>query len=435
MKVYLTSLGCKLNQAEIESLGRRLEATGQQVVTDVTQADWAIVNTCTVTHIAARKSRRLLRHLRRENARLRLAVIGCYAEMSPDEVRSLPGVELVIPNALKDQAVSRILEREQGEVSSLGPQARATAPLPGGRTRALVKIQDGCDNRCAYCIVTIARGPSVSRPAEEIVREVQERLDEGYREIVLTGIHIGAYGRDLEAAGQPRSLAELVTMLLQRTNLARLRLSSIEPWDLDDELLACWGDRRLCRRLHLPLQSGCDATLRRMGRKITTAGFAAQVARARRQIPEVAITTDVIVGFPGETEREFAASLAFVEAMAFSRVHVFTYSPRPSTPAAEMPEQVPPRVAQARSKAMLALAKRLAEGYHARLVGREVEVLFESARPKGDTREWNGLTDTYVRLWVCSDEELHNRLRRVRCLAADAAGLRGELLACEAHHQ
>ena len=427
MRVYLAALGCKLNQAELESLGRRFEAAGHRVVTDAARADWAIVNTCTVTHVAARKSRGVIRRLQRGNPHLRLAVIGCYAEMSPEEIARLPGVALVLPNAQKDDIVPRILA--EAVPAGSASEQRATEPRPraGGHTRAFVKVQDGCDNHCTYCVVTIARGPSRSRPLADVLREIKTRVDEGHREIVLTGINIGAYGRDRVGQDGAGSLAGLVEAILQRTALRRLRLSSIEPWDLTDELLACWEDPRLCPHLHLPLQSGCDATLQRMGRRHATTGYAEAVRGVRNRLPEVALTTDLIVGFPGETDAEFAETLGFVEAAGFARLHVFRFSPREGTVAARMPGQVSPPVAQERSERLISLGRAMSLAYHARFLGRDVEVLFEAADGEGGTRRWNGLTPHYVRAFADANEELRNELRVGRCVAVDEAGLEVEL--------
>lgn len=296
---------------------------------------------------------------------------------------------------------------------------------------------------CAYCIVTIARGPSRSHSPKGVLAEIKARLAEGYQEIVLTGINIGGYGReryrnrDADApliASGGWSLARLVRLILANTGVRRLRLSSIEPWDLKPELLALWDDRRLCRHIHLPLQSGCDDTLRRMGRNYMTGRFQQLVADIRQHIPRVSITTDIIVGFPGETGEEFERSTAFIERMRFSRLHVFKYSRRPGTRAAEMPHQIDPRIAQERSHRLILLGRRMALGFHARFVGQVVEVLFESARKSqdahGDQRVplWDGLTDNYLRVLVPSREDLANTLAGVRCLDADETGLRGELI-------
>ncbi|NLG50985.1 MAG: tRNA (N(6)-L-threonylcarbamoyladenosine(37)-C(2))-methylthiotransferase MtaB [Chloroflexi bacterium] len=436
MNFYLTSLGCKLNQAEIDRLGREIEAHGHRLVETPAAADWAIVNSCTVTHVAARKSRQLIRQLHRANPRLRVAITGCYATMSPDEAAALEGVALLLSNQEKDQAVERILSLDD-PTYPFAPVARPAHGPQVGHTRAFVKIQDGCENHCTYCIVSLARGPQRSRLPEDVLQEVGARLADGYREIVLTGVNIGGYGRDQAEAGPLPisagwSLARLVRLLLEQTPVERLRLSSIEPWDVTPELLALWDDerynRRLCRHLHVPLQSGSGATLRRMARRYSPDEFAALVDTIRARIPDVSLTTDVIVGFPGESEAEFAESAAFVERMGFARLHVFRYSRRPGTPADRLPDQVPPKVAQQRSEQLMALGQRLATAFHQRFVGREVEVLFEAHSPEGQTHLWDGLTDNYVRVVAPSERELGNVLARVRCHSADENGLRGELL-------
>ncbi|MFP3895819.1 MAG: tRNA (N(6)-L-threonylcarbamoyladenosine(37)-C(2))-methylthiotransferase MtaB [Anaerolineales bacterium] len=430
---YLTSLGCKLNQAEVESLSRRAEALGHEVVAYPQDADWAIVNTCTVTHVAARKSRQLIRGLHRENEGLKVAVTGCYAEISPQELKDIEGVDLVVSNAHKDKIVECILSQE-GEEWPQVTTAAARPPwrLEHGHTRAFVKIQDGCDQHCAYCIVTIARGPSVSRPPDEVVGEVALRIEEGYNEVVLTGVNIDAYGRDRVGEApflkEDWSLARLVRTILERTDIPRLRLSSLEPWDMMPEILGLWPDERLCRHLHLSLQSGCDETLRRMGRQYTTADFARFMRSIRCRIPEVSITSEVIVGFPGETEEEFAESAAFIERMGFARLHVFRYSPREGTRAAEMSDQVDPRVAKARSKCLRDLGRRMTLDFHRRFVHRDVEVLFESRYREEDAVKWSGLTDNYLRVTVPSEEDLENTFGIVHCLRADEEGLEGEFV-------
>ena len=290
------------------------------------------------------------------------------------------------------------------------------------RTRAFVKIQDGCDNACTYCIVHILRGPVRSRPLEEVVAEIAERVREGYQEAVLTGVNIGAYGRDL---GLESGLAGLIAAILDRTDLPRLRLSSVEPWDVDEPLLALWPNPRLCRQLHLPLQSGCEATLRRMGRRITAAGYARLLERIRAAVPEMAVTTDIIVGFPGEDEAEFAESLAFVERMEFARLHVFPFSPRPGTPAARMGGQVPEPVMQERAARMRDLGERLAARYRRRFLGQEMAVLWERRRRDGF---WHGLTDNYLQVVTTCPADLHNRITSTRLVGEQNGFLVGEVV-------
>ena len=389
MRIHVSSLGCKLNQSEMDSLAAQLARGGHQIVAAPGEADLCVFNTCAVTHVAAQKSRQALRRLHRENPGARLVVTGCYAELTPEELRDLPGVELVAGNLAKDNLALLIGSDTQN------PESRIE--IPKSRTRAFVKIQDGCDNACAYCIIHVARGPQRSRPPEMVLAEVRAYVATGHKEVVLTGVHIGAYGRD-GARDSGTDIWALVARILDETDVARLRLSSIEPWDLPESALALWQNPRLCRHLHLPLQSGCDATLARMNRRYTTAEFAALVATARAAIPDLAVTTDVIVGFPGETDAEFDASLAFVRELGFARVHVFPYSLRAGTPAARMPGQVPAPVKAERAKAMRAAAAASARAFRQQFVGRTMPVLWETSRPGADGPVWSGLTDNYLRV-------------------------------------
>ena len=411
MRIYLTSVGCKLNQSEVETLARRLASMGHQVVARPEEADLCILNTCAVTHIAARKSRQLLRRLRRANPSARLVATGCYAEIAPGELAA----DMVVGNADKERLV---------ELLGIGPIASPPRPPTLRHTRAFIKVQDGCNNACAYCIIRIARGRERSVPLEQVLAEVRSRVEEGYKEVVLTGVNLGAYGRDLGL-----SLHSLVEAILSHTRVPRLRLSSIEPWDLDDDFLRLWTDPRLCRHLHLPLQSGCDETLRRMGRRYTTSEFAGLVERACARIPGLAITTDIIVGFPGETEEEFARTVTFVEGLGLARLHVFPFSPRPGTKAATMPNQVASRVKKARVRIMLEVARRVEGAFRARFLGHTMEVLWERRRPAKDGRLlWSGLTDNYLRVFAESERDLANVITRARLVALMEDGLEGQVL-------
>ena len=428
----MTALGCKLNQSEAETWARCLAAAGCDIVEHPADADLCIVNTCTVTHVAARKSRQLIRRCAHEQARAQVLVTGCFAEISPAETARLPGVTCVLGMSDKERAVenaARLLGLSQGVLprpaawwglDSIEPNAEKSIPptMPGMHTRAFVKIQDGCNNACTYCIVRIARGPQRSRSTVEILEEILDRQRQGYQEVVLTGVHIGAYGRD---SGE--TLADLVRNILDKTCFPRLRLTSIEPWDLSPQLLRLWGDPRMCRHLHLPLQSGCDATLLRMGRRYTTAQYRDLVERASAAIPDLAVTTDVIVGFPGEDEREFAASAEFVTGIGFARIHVFPFSARPGTAAVSMPGQVSPPAKKMRARHMSSIALQSSIEFHRWFLGRTVDVLFES-REEGS---WSGLTDNYLRVWAGSRADLTNRILPVYVLEAAPKCLRGEL--------
>jgi threonylcarbamoyladenosine tRNA methylthiotransferase MtaB len=320
----------------------------------------------------------------------------------------------VVPNDAKDE----IAPLPVGKVTPLPPGAL-------GRTRAFVKVQDGCNNRCAFCVTTLARGASRSRPLGEVIEEINALVAAGYKEAVLTGVHLGAYGRDL---GRRDDLGGLVRAVLEQTAIPRVRLSSLEPWEVPAGFFALWENPRLCRHLHLPLQSGSAATLGRMGRRTTPADFAALVNRARAHIPDLSLTTDIMVGFPGETGAEFAESLAFVREMDFAKLHVFRYSPRPGTPAASMPGRVDGAAQRERSAQMQALSDEGARRFAARFVGRVMPVLWEAARTGEDGHFVNsGLTDNYLRVWLRISRVLTNTIASVRLVEVVDGGLRGEL--------
>jgi len=421
-------------------MARGFIAAGHQVVGPGETADVCVLNTCAVTHVAARKSRQLARHLKRTNPAARVVATGCYAELEPDQVSAL-GVDLVVGNRDKDRLVELIGERfgardrekgirDQGSMISGFSDARFLIPdppylYPAAHTRAFIKVQDGCDNRCTFCIVTVARGASRSRPADAVIEEVQALVSAGYQEVVLSGVHLGSYGHDL---GERRGLFHLVRRLLAETPVSRLRLSSLEPWDLDADFFALWENPRLGRHLHLPLQSGCDATLRRMARHTTTSSFADLVTAARSAIPDLTVTTDIIVGFPGESEAEFAESLAFVEAMDFTKLHIFRYSRRSGTAAASMRGQVSPELMAERGQRMHTLGARLERAFRRRFVGRTMEVLWESDEPHGDGCLWSGLTDNYLRVSAPGRAGLRNTVTPVQLIADTPGGLAGRIV-------
>jgi len=422
MRVYLEFVGCRLNQSEIETMARQFVQAGHEIAGSAGDADLCIVNTCAVTQEAGRSSRSMIRRLNRANPGARIVATGCYADLSPQATRTLPGVTDVIHNAGKDRLVPALIGIEQAaDAFDCEPVERERPPGALGRTRAFVKAQDGCDNRCAFCVTTLARGPGRSRALADVVREVQRLSAAGYQEAVLTGVHLGSYGRDL---GQAGGLETLVRALLEHTDLPRLRLSSLEPWDISPQFFDLWADPRLCRHLHLPLQSGCDATLKRMARRTTQAGFRALVEAARARIPDVAISTDVIAGFPGETEAEFETSLDFVREMAFMKLHVFRYSKRPGTAAARMVGHLPEALKKARSARLSAVSDEGARRFAERFVGREVAVLWEQV--SGATAAGfinSGLTDNYLRVELIAPAVLTNRITLARITGAVDGGL------------
>ncbi len=415
MRVRLDSVGCRLNIGEMQDLARQLAAAGHVVVGPGEPADLCVFNTCTVTAEAARKSRHAVRQLRRSNPDATVVATGCYAEMATERVREM-GVDLVVGNRDKDRLPEVLGAAGLLSEPDAVPSPDATPYLePGdsGRTRAFLKVQDGCDNRCTFCIVTSARGAGRSRPADTVVTDVRQLVTDGFREVVLSGVHLGSWGHDL---GHRPGLPLLVRRLLEETEIERLRLSSLEPWDLDDAFFELLAEPRLLPHLHLPLQSGCEATLRRMARRTSQEEFARLVDSARRAAPDVSISTDVMVGFPGETEEEFAESAAFVEAMRFSRLHVFRYSARRGTAAAAMPGQVPAEVRRERSRRMHALGADLQRAFHRRFLGRTMPVLWETAESVNDGTRWSGLTGNYIRVVAhpVAAEDLHNRVTSAR---------------------
>lgn len=457
MKVYLSTLGCKLNESELESWTRGLARDGAEIVADPREADVCVLNTCTVTHVAAHKSRQVARQLARANPNARIVLTGCFVDVSPVDARKLPNVALIVPNADKDRLVAlagdllgdarfqttetgcRLPEAASGELRSSvirnqfsvnSPQRTTThdpqfaIPNSHSRTRAFVKIQDGCNMSCTYCIIPLARGKERSRLREEIVAEAQSLVSAGFKEIILTGVQISAYSNPAKDQNLRRdSLRDLVAAILAETDVPRLRLTSIAPWDLDESLLDLWGDARLCRHLHLSLQSGSDTVLRRMRRPYSTAQYARAAQLAREKIPGVGITTDVIVGFPGESEVEFEQSLRFVDEMQFSRVHVFPYSARAGTLAAALPLPVADAVKSSRHARMQAVGDASARAFAAQFVGQTMPVLWEAREQRTDHRQetnpnlssdvcnlWSGYTDNYIRVLASSRADLRNQI-------------------------
>lgn len=421
MNIYLDSIGCRLNQSEIESYARQLRAAGHTLLASPEGADLVVINTCTVTTQAAADSRQKIRQAARLSA-AKIVVTGCWATMQPEAAGALPHVSQVIANLDKDHLVANLLPTS---AAAFNAGALARQPLPGAhqRTRAFIKVQDGCNNRCTYCITCLARGPSRSRSIQAVQEDVAAALAGGALEIVLTGVHLGAWGADLQPASE---LSILIQALLSGSRLARLRLSSLEPWDLDERFFELWQEPRLCRHVHLPLQSGCEATLHRMARKTTPQAYTELLRRARAAIPGVAITTDVIVGFPGESEAEFAASVEFIRSMAFAHGHVFTYSARPGTAAARMPGQVPHPVGKLRSRQLHELFAQAEAHYQAQFIGQRLPVLWENAKP-GNSGSWqlSGLTDNYLRVTAEALENLWNQLSLVELVASSDGGMQG----------
>jgi threonylcarbamoyladenosine tRNA methylthiotransferase MtaB len=418
VKVALDSLGCKLNQAETELLARQLADAGYKLVSPTDTADVYILNTCTVTHIADRKSRHWLRLAHWRNSGARLVATGCYAQRAPDELAQIEGVSLVVGNEEKPYLLP-LLEKSGLISSSARVQCGSTSRHYNGfRTRAFIKVQDGCDSFCSYCIVPLVRGREKSLPVDQVIAEVRHRISDGYKEVVLTGTEIGSYNYD------GVNLRGLLENILAKTNVTRLRLSSLQPQEISPELIGLWNDNRLCRHFHLSLQSGSDRVLRLMKRRYCVSDYQQVVSLIRAQVPEAAITTDIIVGFPGETSAEFEQSYKLCQQLEFARIHVFPYSPRQGTEAARMPQPVGDKVKRERSQKTLASAKESAENFRQRSLGKTMPVLWE----KQSGGVWSGITDNYIKVYTKSDEDLTNKLLPVKLVEVSGDGVWGEVL-------
>ena len=423
--VAIHTLGCKLNQADSDALARRFVAAGYRMADSEDGADIVVLNTCTVTATADSKARQILRSSHRANPNALIVATGCYAQRAAEELTRVEGVDLVLGNTYKEELVARVSEAlglEEGYLSDVDSEprrlvdskvavAKSAAPevaLRYGalRQRAMVKIQEGCNQVCAYCIVPKVRGRERSIPPDDLIQQVQDRASQDCQEVVLTGTQLGSYGFDLPGA----SLLALLRRILAETKVPRLRVSSLQPQEIQPELLELWQDRRLCPHFHLPLQSGSDRVLAAMRRRYTVAQFAHTMELIRRTIPDVGITADLIVGFPGEEDAKFQESRAFVQSMEFSDMHIFPFSPRPGTSANYFHNNVPAAVKKQRTAEMLGLAK---EGFHRfrkGQLGRARPVLWESVRQVAGTPAWSGLTDNYIRVYTNSQEALHNQI-------------------------
>ena len=441
MRIFLDQIGCRLNYGEMETLAGRLQAAGHQILNDADKAQVIVFNSCAVTADAVRGSRKQVRHLHKTNPNARIAVTGCWATLQPQEALALPGVALVANNDQKD-LLHTLLEPWSAEFDDpddllrVQPTGNPFALTEEGlarrsRTRAFIKVQDGCNNKCTFCIVTLARGDSRSRPLAAIVNEIQQLVADGLQEVVLTGVHLGSYGRDL--AGDERTdLKALVAAILTETEIPRLRLSSLEPWELADGFFDLWQQwpGRLCPHLHLPLQAGTDKQLRQMARRCTTASFRQLVQAARQAIPDLIVTTDLIVGFPGESAVDFQEGLAFVAEMRFAHAHIFPFSAREGTAAAKFADGVPTAIKKARGQQMRTVVEQTGQQERQRFLGTTRPVLWEGeGQPLTDQpgRLWSGLTDNYLRVMAVVDKgvDLHNVMEPTQLTNLDGEFLLG----------
>jgi threonylcarbamoyladenosine tRNA methylthiotransferase MtaB len=415
LKVAFHTLGCKLNQAETELLARQFSEAGYCVVSG-DGADIYVLNTCTVTHIADRKSRHFLRLWRKRNPQAFIVAAGCYAERVSQELSQF-GADLVVGNEQKMHLLDLLKE-----VSI--PVARCSTGqfVADGvsRVRSFIKIQDGCNDACVYCVVPRVRGREHCLPVVDIINEVKARVAAGYKEVVLTGTKIGDYGYN------GAKLRQLVEQVLAVTGVERLHLSSLQPQDISPELLNLWQDARLCCHFHLALQSGSDAVLVRMKRHYSVEDYRQAVSLIRNAVPDVAITTDIMVGFPGESAEEFEESYRFCQEIDFANIHVFSYSPRPGTLAARMVRQVDDSLKKERSLRMLELARQSASKFCQRFLKQSMTVLWENEIVPG-SGVYSGLSHNYIRVFTKSSEPLNNQFRSVRLIRLYKQGLWGEV--------
>ena len=421
MKVTLKSLGCRLNEAELEHWANGFLAAGHHLTAAVDDADLVVVNTCAVTREAEKKSRQLIRRSQRRNPQAKLVVSGCYASLQPDVIKQLPGVDLLVDNADKDSLVDKVTRQlAQETMPAIATEPGENALFARGRNRAFIKVQDGCRHKCTFCIVTVARGVERSRPVQEVVAEISSLHAEQVLEVILTGVHVGGYGHDLGT-----DLTALLSAVLEETAIPRIRLGSLEPWNIPDRFLTLFDNPRLMPHLHLPLQSGSDTVLRRMGRRCNRKEFARLANTLRENVPNLNITTDIIAGFPGETGEEWRQTLDFCREIGFPHIHVFPYSPRPGTRAATLPEQVPTEMIKQRCRELHELGQGLKHAYLRQHLGQRLDVLVEN-----DVGEINGqkvyfgYTPNYLRAAIpLSDPTLRpNRIITVQTMDYDEHG-------------
>lgn len=425
------TLGCKVNQYETEAMIESFENAGYETVDYTEYADVYIINTCTVTNMGDRKSRQIIRRALDLNPDAFVAVVGCYSQIAPAEVLEIPGVSLVVGTNERSRIVELVeyaMKKEEklnlvNDIMEVREFEEMSIKNYKSRTRAFLKIQEGCDQYCTYCIIPYARGHIRSRKPESIVAEVKELAENGFKEVVLTGIHVASYGKDLGDT----SFIAIIEQVHQVEGIERIRMSSVDPNVMTDEFLGRLKKLpKICRHFHLSLQSGCDETLKRMNRKYTTEEYKRVVGKLREAFDDVAITTDLIVGFPGETEEEFQKTAAFVEEISFSAMHVFKYSPREGTPAAKYKDQVKPQVKEARSKLITSIAKKNEEKFKKSFIDRSMKVLYEQPiDEKGALYE--GLTDNYIRVVSESGSDIKGKILETVMLELKEDSLSGKI--------
>ncbi len=428
MLVHLKTLGCRLNEAELETWAQAFQKSGHAITQQAQAAQLIVINSCAVTSDAARKSRQLIRRIHRDNPHAKLVVSGCYATLNQQEAESLLGVDLVVSNKDKDQLVEKTLtELTPNTMPAMSTEPAEISLFTRGRQRAFVKVQDGCRYRCTFCIVTVARGEEVSRPIQAVIDEINALHEQGINEVILTGVHLGGYGSDLSI-----NLSNLIKAILAETNIPRLRLGSLEPWELPADFFRLFDNPRLMPHCHLPLQSGSDSVLRRMARRCKTEEFKTIVEQLRAKIPHFNITTDIIVGFPGETEQEWQDSFNTIQDISFGHIHIFTYSPREGTKAATLPNQISNEIKKQRSQQLHELAHTMKQQFCSANVGNEFPVLWEGySEPLADGKHRVfGYTPNYLRVGCVLDDNIsvENQKLNTRLVAVEDGFVVGELV-------
>ena len=423
------ALGCKVNQYESEAIAELFAEKGYEIVGIDEEADVYVINTCTVTNFGDKKSRQLIRKVKRQNENAIVAVVGCYAQTAPKELMEIAGVNLVIGTKDRAQIVEMVEQYDrangvENHVSDIMKE-RVFEPLSiqklANRTRAYLKIQDGCSQYCSYCIIPYARGPIRSREPQEVVAEVKRLAENGFKEVVLTGIHVASYGKDR----RDTSLLDILKQVHEVEGIERIRFSSIEPNVVTEEFAQTMAALpKVCDHFHLSLQSGCDKTLKEMNRKYDTEKYRQAAATLRKYLPKVALTTDIIVGFPGETEEDFRESYAFAEEIGFAKIHVFPYSPKRGTPAAARKDQLLNAVESERSHTLIQLSDRMAADFLADAVGTDAEVLYERAVGEGI---YEGHTTNYMKVHGRSEVDLTNRIAKTHITRAEGEMLFGDV--------
>jgi len=427
MQIHLKTLGCRLNEAELETWAQAFQAKGHTVTRNLHDANLVVLNSCAVTQDAVKKSKQLIRRLHRDNPAAKLVVSGCYATLNQTEAEQLMGVDLIVGNQDKNQLVEKVLsELNLDSMPAMSTEPGEVSLFSRGRQRAFVKVQDGCRYRCTFCIVTVARGEERSRSIQEVVDEINALHAQGIQEAIITGVHLGGYGSDINS-----NLVELIQAILNQTEIPRLRMGSLEPWELPEGFFALFENPRLMPHLHLPLQSGSDSVLRRMARRCKTAEFAELVAKARATIPHFNITTDIIVGFPGETEEEWRESYDYIKNIGFGHIHIFSYSPREGTKAAGLPNPIGNDIKRQRSRALHELAENLKQTFIAENIGTQAAVLWEGQSEileNGLTRFF-GYTPNYLRVAcdVDSGTALENRILPASLLQAEVGFVKAKI--------